>query len=138
MEGQTGQSGGQRRKSSGGGAADKDRYDVGFASKSGRDFVDDVVLLVLCRALLEYLEPARADNHQYGRALREGLIDGLGKVLAWPDVFNVHEDTMDAHNGSEVIGNPAGVGSGVVAPITDEDVVRGGNLVEILDWFQST
>ena len=89
-------------------------------------------MLVLCRALLEYLEPARAHNHQYGRALREGLIDGLGKVLAWPDVFNVHEDTMDAHNGSEVIGNPAGVGSPIVAPITDEDVVRGGDLVVIL------
>jgi hypothetical protein len=42
---------------------------------------------------------------------------------------------MDAHNGSEVIGNPPGVGSGVVAPVTDEDVVRGGDLVEILDWF---
>jgi hypothetical protein len=39
---------------------------------------------------------------------------------------------MDAHNGSEVIGNPPGVGSPVVAPITDEDVVRGGDPAEIL------
>ena len=93
--------------------------------------MDHVVLLVLRRALVEYLEPARAYNHQYRGALREGVINGFGKVLTWPDVFNVHEDTMDAYNGAEVIGDPAGVGSRVVAPITDEDVVRGGDLFEI-------
>jgi hypothetical protein len=42
---------------------------------------------------------------------------------------------MDAHHGAEVIGNPAGVSSRIVAPITDEDVVRGSDLLEILDWF---
>jgi hypothetical protein len=85
-------------------------------------------LLALRGALLEYLKPARTYDHQYGRAPRERLIDGLGKVLTWSDVFNVHEDTIDAHEGAEVIGNAAGVGSRVVAPITDEDVVRGGSL----------
>jgi hypothetical protein len=79
---------------------------------------------------LEYLEPARTDSHQYRRALRERLIDGLRKVLAWSNVFNVHEDTMDAREGAQVIGDAAGVGSCIVAPIIDEDVVRGGGLFE--------
>ena len=89
-----------------------------------------VVALARRGALLEYLEPARTDNHQYGRALRERLIDGLGKVLTWSDVFNVHEDMRGAYAGAEVIGDAAGVGSCVITPIADEDVVRGGGLVE--------
>jgi hypothetical protein len=87
-------------------------------------------LLALRGALLEYLNPARTYNDQDGRALRERLIDGLAKVLTRPDVFNVHEDTRDADDRAEVIGNAAGVGSRVVAPITDEDVVRGDGLLE--------
>ena len=134
MEGQIGQRGGQPGKSSRSGATHKYRHHVCFASKSGRYFVNHVVLLARRGAVLEYLNPARTYNHQYCRALRERLIDGLGKVLTWSDVFNVHEDTMDAHEGAKVIGNAASVGSCVVAPIIDEDVVRGGGLSEkILD-----
>jgi hypothetical protein len=129
-EGQIGQRGGQAGKSGRSRATHKDGYYVCLPSQSSRDFVKHVVALARRGALLEYLEPARTDNHQYGRALRERLIDGLGKVLAWSNVFNVHEDTMDAHEGAQVIGNAAGVGSCVVAPIIDEDVVRGGGLFE--------
>jgi hypothetical protein len=98
--------------------------------------VNHIVLLALRGALLQYLKPARTYNDQYGGALRERLIDGLGKVLTWSDVFNVHEHTMDADEGAKVIGDAAGVGSRIVAPIIDEDVVRGGGLFEeILDAF---
>ena len=135
-EGQIGQSGGQPGQSGRSGATHEDRHHVCFASKRGRDFVNHVVLLALRGALLEYLEPARTDNYQYDGALRERLIDGLGKVLTRPDVFNVHEDTMDADEGPKVVGNAAGVGRRVVTPIVDEDVLRGGGLVEeILDAF---
>jgi hypothetical protein len=92
--------------------------------------MNHIVLLALRGALLEYLNPARTDNDQDGRAVRQRLIDGLAKVLTWPDVFNVHEDPRDADDRAEVIGNSAGVGSRVVAPITDENVVRGDGLVE--------
>jgi hypothetical protein len=89
-----------------------------------------VVVLALRGALPEYVKPARTEHHQDGRALRERPIDGLGKVLTWSDVFNVHEDMRGADAGAEVIGDAAGVGSRVITPIADEDVVRGGGLVE--------
>ncbi|MEP7309814.1 MAG: hypothetical protein ABJA98_30260 [Acidobacteriota bacterium] len=68
------------------------------------------------------------------------MIDGLGKVLTWPDVLDVHEDAVDADQGAKVIGNAAGIGGRIVAPIIDEDVVRGGGpCEEILDqpWCSS-
>ena len=128
MERQIGQRGRQPGKSRGGGAADEDRHHVCLAGKSGRDLVNDIIFLAVRSALPEYLEPARADHDQYDRAPHERLIDGLGKVLTRADVLHIHEDAMDAQECAEAIGNAAGVSSRVVAPIADEDVVRGGRL----------
>ncbi len=58
--------------------------------------MNDVVVLALRGALPEYVKPARTENHQDGRTLRQRSIDGLGKVLTWVDVFNVHEDMRGA------------------------------------------
>ena len=92
--------------------------------------MNHVVVLALRGALPEYFKPARTENYQDGRALRQRSVDRLGKVLTWLDVFNVHEDMRGADAGAEVIGDAAGVGSRVITAIADEDVVRGGGLCE--------
>ena len=91
--------------------------------------MNHVVVLALRGALPEYVKPTRTENHQDGRALRERLIDGLGKVLTWLDVFHVHEDMRGADAGAEMIGDAAGAGRRVITPIADENVVRGGAFV---------
>ena len=87
--------------------------------------MNHIVFLTLRRALLKYLEPVRTYDHQDDRASRERVIDRLGKVLTRADVLHIHEDAMGAHERAEAIGNAAGIGGRVVAPIADEDVFRG-------------
>lgn len=53
------------------------------------------------------------------------MIDRFGEILARPNVFNIHEHTIRAEYGDEVIAQSTGIRGGVLAAIADEYVARG-------------
>ena len=109
-----------------GSSADKYRNHGRFAGERAFDFVGYIVLLALRRTVLQYLAPARADDHKHRGGASDSDVNCLREVLTWSDTLDVHEDailSMSFH--SEVIGNAAGVCGRILTPVADKDLGRG-------------
>jgi hypothetical protein len=69
--------------------------------------------------------PAWTDDHEHCWAAFDGEVNCLSEVLTGRDAFDIHEDTLLAHELDEVIADTARVGGRIFTPITDKDLGRG-------------
>jgi len=85
---------------------------------------DEIVCVAEPRPVLVILErqPILADECNQSVAGADLLLDHFYEVTAWTNVCDVHEDVVRAKARADLIVEPPGISTGVVAPVTDEDV----------------